>query len=93
MGGCSQTSSSTFGLGPVPGCVAVVRAVSNTAVSESAAFSLPVSEALCGDVLSLPMHAYMTDTDRDRIVATVLRAFDIQPYALGASGSESARAT
>ena len=33
--------------------------------------SLPVSEALCGQILSLPMHAYMRDDMADRIIEAV----------------------
>ncbi len=33
--------------------------------------SLPVSEALCGQILSLPMHAYMRDDIADRIIEAV----------------------
>ncbi|MBA4788931.1 MAG: DegT/DnrJ/EryC1/StrS family aminotransferase [Rhizobiales bacterium] len=36
--------------------------------------SLPVSEALCAEVISLPMHAYLDDATQDRIVAAVRRA-------------------
>ncbi|MEW6124076.1 MAG: DegT/DnrJ/EryC1/StrS family aminotransferase [Pseudomonadota bacterium] len=35
---------------------------------------LPVSEALCAEVISLPMHAYLDDATQDRIVAAVRRA-------------------
>jgi dTDP-4-amino-4,6-dideoxygalactose transaminase len=34
----------------------------------------PVSEALCGQVVSLPMHPYMDETTQDRIIAAVLAA-------------------
>ena len=36
--------------------------------------SLPVSEGLCGRILSLPMHAYMRDTAADRVIEAVRRA-------------------
>ena len=36
--------------------------------------SLPVSEALCGRIVSLPMHAYMRDDTADRIVEAVRAA-------------------
>lgn len=36
--------------------------------------SLPVSEALCGRILSLPMHAYMRDDAADRIIEAVRTA-------------------
>ncbi|MEZ5774927.1 MAG: DegT/DnrJ/EryC1/StrS family aminotransferase [Hyphomicrobiaceae bacterium] len=36
--------------------------------------SLPVSEALCGEVMSLPMHPYLTDVDARRIVDEVRSA-------------------
>ena len=36
--------------------------------------SLPVSEALCGRILSLPMHAYMRDDAADRIIEAVRSA-------------------
>ena len=32
---------------------------------------LPVTEALCGEVVSLPMHAYLSDETQDRIVQAV----------------------
>lgn len=35
---------------------------------------LPVSEALCSQVLSLPMHPYMTEADAQRAAAAVLAA-------------------
>ncbi len=35
---------------------------------------LPVSEALCAEVISLPMHAYLDAATQDRIVAAVRRA-------------------
>lgn len=35
---------------------------------------LPVTEKLAQDVVSLPMHAYLTEADQDRIVAAVQRA-------------------
>lgn len=35
---------------------------------------LPVTEQLSGDVVSLPMHAYLTEADQDRIIAAVRRA-------------------
>jgi dTDP-4-amino-4,6-dideoxygalactose transaminase len=35
---------------------------------------LPVTEKLSGDVLSLPMHAYLDESTQDRIVAAVRRA-------------------
>lgn len=37
--------------------------------------SLPVSEALAGEVLSLPMHPYLRDEDQDRVCAAVRRFF------------------
>jgi dTDP-4-amino-4,6-dideoxygalactose transaminase len=37
---------------------------------------LPVSERLAGEVLSLPMHAYLTEAVQDRICAAVRRAVD-----------------
>ncbi|MCY3829236.1 MAG: DegT/DnrJ/EryC1/StrS family aminotransferase [Rhodospirillaceae bacterium] len=36
--------------------------------------SLPVSEALCGRIVSLPMHAYMRDETADRIIEAVRAA-------------------
>ena len=36
--------------------------------------SLPVSEALCGRILSLPMHAYMRDEAADRVIEAVRAA-------------------
>ena len=36
--------------------------------------SLPVSEHLCGEVLSLPMHPFLTDADITRIAAAVAAA-------------------
>ncbi|TCT02248.1 DegT/DnrJ/EryC1/StrS family aminotransferase [Aquabacter spiritensis] len=36
--------------------------------------ALPVSEALCAEVISLPMHAYLDEATQDRIVAAVRRA-------------------
>ena len=36
--------------------------------------SLPVSEALCRRILSLPMHAYLGDAVADRIVEAVRAA-------------------
>ena len=35
---------------------------------------LPVSEALSGDVISLPMHAYLNEADQDRVIAAVHEA-------------------
>jgi dTDP-4-amino-4,6-dideoxygalactose transaminase len=35
---------------------------------------LPITEELAGDVVSLPMHAYLTEADQDRVVAAVRRA-------------------
>ena len=37
---------------------------------------LAVSERLAGEVLSLPMHAYLDERAQDRIVAAVCRALD-----------------
>ncbi len=34
----------------------------------------PVSQALCGQVISLPMHPYLDETTQDRIIAAVLAA-------------------
>ncbi|MFO1249437.1 MAG: DegT/DnrJ/EryC1/StrS family aminotransferase, partial [Alphaproteobacteria bacterium] len=34
----------------------------------------PVSDALCGTVLSLPMHPYLDEANQDRIIAAVLAA-------------------
>lgn len=34
----------------------------------------PVSEALCGQVVSLPMHPYMEEVTQDRIIAAVLQS-------------------
>ena len=34
----------------------------------------PVSEALCGQVVSLPMHPYLDEATQDRIIAAVLAA-------------------
>ena len=34
----------------------------------------PVAEALCAEVISLPMHAYLDEATQDRIVASVRRA-------------------
>jgi UDP-2-acetamido-2-deoxy-ribo-hexuluronate aminotransferase len=36
--------------------------------------SLPVSEALCGHVLSLPMHGYMSEAVSERVIAAVHEA-------------------
>ncbi len=36
--------------------------------------SLPVSEALCGRIVSLPMHAYRRDDTADRIVEAIRAA-------------------
>lgn len=36
--------------------------------------SLPVSEALCGRIASLPMHAYRRDDTADRIVEAIRAA-------------------
>ena len=33
----------------------------------------PVSEKLANEVLSIPMHAYMTDKDKDKILTTILK--------------------
>jgi dTDP-4-amino-4,6-dideoxygalactose transaminase len=35
---------------------------------------LPVTEKLSGEVISLPMHAYLDEPTQDRIVAAVRRA-------------------
>jgi dTDP-4-amino-4,6-dideoxygalactose transaminase len=35
---------------------------------------LPVTEMLSGEVISLPMHAYLDEPTQDRIVAAVRRA-------------------
>lgn len=35
---------------------------------------LPVSEALCAEVISLPMHAYLDEATQDRVIASVRRA-------------------
>ncbi|MDR6954361.1 dTDP-4-amino-4,6-dideoxygalactose transaminase [Ancylobacter sp. 3268] len=35
---------------------------------------LPVSEKLSGEVISLPMHAYLDDASQDRVIAAVRRA-------------------
>jgi dTDP-4-amino-4,6-dideoxygalactose transaminase len=35
---------------------------------------LPVTERLAGEVLSLPMHAYLDEPTQDRIIAAVRRA-------------------
>lgn len=40
----------------------------------SAAPALTVSEALCHQVMSLPMHPYLTEDEVDRVCAAVLRA-------------------
>jgi dTDP-4-amino-4,6-dideoxygalactose transaminase len=40
----------------------------------SAAASLPVSEQLSAEVISLPMHGYMGDADREKIIAAVKAA-------------------
>ncbi len=37
---------------------------------------LPVTEALCEEVVSLPMHAYLSDDVQDRIVAAVAESLD-----------------
>lgn len=34
----------------------------------------PVAEALCHEVISLPMHAYLDEATQDRVVAAVIRA-------------------
>jgi dTDP-4-amino-4,6-dideoxygalactose transaminase len=34
----------------------------------------PVSEALCGTVISLPMHHYLDEATQDRIISAVLAA-------------------
>ena len=36
--------------------------------------SLPVSERLAEEVVSLPMHAYLDEATQDRIIAAVVRA-------------------
>ncbi len=36
--------------------------------------SLPVTEHLCREVVSLPMHAYLTDEERNLVVSTVKKA-------------------
>jgi dTDP-4-amino-4,6-dideoxygalactose transaminase len=36
------------------------------------ASAAPVGETLCGHVISLPMHAYLDEVTRDRIIAAVL---------------------
>lgn len=38
--------------------------------------SLPVGEALCREVLSLPMHPFLSDADADRVCDAVLAALD-----------------
>lgn len=40
----------------------------------SAAAHLPVAEALCAEVISLPMHAYLEPHVQDRVIAAVRRA-------------------
>ncbi|MFV2035678.1 MAG: DegT/DnrJ/EryC1/StrS family aminotransferase, partial [Halocynthiibacter sp.] len=37
--------------------------------------SLPVSEALSGEVISLPFHPYISDADIDRVVTAVRRHY------------------
>ncbi len=32
----------------------------------------PISEALCGQVVSLPMHPYLDEATQDRVIAAVL---------------------
>lgn len=44
------------------------------AYSAYPADSLPVAEALCAEVISLPMHAYLDEATQDRIVDAVRRA-------------------
>ena len=36
--------------------------------------SLPVAEALAARVLSLPMHAYLSEADQDRVIDALLAA-------------------
>lgn len=38
---------------------------------------LPVSEQLCGEVVSLPMHAYLDEATQDRVIAAVRRALAV----------------
>jgi len=49
-----------------------------TAYSEYpvAANGLPVSDVLAGEVLSLPMHPYLSEADQDRIASTVRAALE-----------------
>jgi dTDP-4-amino-4,6-dideoxygalactose transaminase len=35
---------------------------------------LPVSDVLAGEVLSLPMHPYLSHADQDRVVADLVAA-------------------
>ncbi|MDB5378991.1 MAG: DegT/DnrJ/EryC1/StrS family aminotransferase, partial [Rubritepida sp.] len=39
----------------------------------AAAPALTVSEALCHQVMSLPMHPYLTEAEVDRVCAAVVR--------------------
>ena len=45
-----------------------------TGISRSAEGGLPVTERLAGEVISLPMHAYLDPATQDRIVGAVRRA-------------------
>ena len=42
--------------------------------AEGAGASMPVSDLLAGEVLSLPMHPYLEPADQDRIIDTIRRA-------------------
>jgi dTDP-4-amino-4,6-dideoxygalactose transaminase len=39
--------------------------------------SLPVATAACADVLSLPLHPYLTDADQDRVIDAALHALEV----------------
>lgn len=44
------------------------------AYAQYPADACPVAEALCHEVISLPMHAYLDEPTQDRVVASVIRA-------------------
>ena len=60
----------------IPTCVFYPRLVSSNAPYRSATVvrgGVPVAERATAMVLSLPMHAYLTEADQDRIVGQLLR--------------------
>ena len=40
----------------------------------------PVAEKLAGEVISLPMHAYLDEPTQDRIIAAVLRDWNSRAF-------------